>query len=244
MVIFPYFFTSHLDFSGGKKSENRFTPLDRNSVTVSLHETSSLTLGFFRLQGCDFSTVTSSNASKASSYASSSSSSVGGNAGGIGKVNGYSTSTTSCANQKGVNGTATFSSATTGNGSAQVPKGVPPVCPVNASETSSGGQRLSYAQVAQHHKEKSELERQHAAAAAAAAAVVATPAAVVTSPSTAVNSHHNVSNSATTNVAQPTAATTPAAKTQTTAANSSTNATSFSDSEKKDSAHTQSTKSK
>ncbi|XP_065214449.1 la-related protein 4 isoform X2 [Planococcus citri] len=227
------------------------------------------------------STLSSSNASKSNSYANSSnsnsSSSSSGGAGstvsagsGAGKLNGCSTNATSaCPNQKAVasgsvNGTATsFSSAASGGGasgsnssstgSSQVPKGVPPVCPANAnSETSSSGQRLSYAQVAQHHKEKSEIEKlqQNAASATAAPVTAATTPAAATSNATAsatsppataaaaVNSHP-VTNSANTN-SQPSPS---ASKTTHVAGvSNSTNATSFVDNEKKDGVHTQSTK--
>lgn len=155
---------------------------------------------------------------------------------GSGKVNGFASP--SSQNQKGVNGSNAFSgsgnsssssssSCSNSSSSGPIPKGVPPICPVSTSTSSSGGQRLSYAQVAQHHREKFEMEKQLQS--------IVTP-----QPTSTANSHHNnVSNSATVNNQPPVLTN----KSHGTNTSISTNVSSFSDNDKKDnSAHSLSLK--
>lgn len=189
----------------------------------------------------------------------SSSSSSSGAISGAGKMNGFvplasqsqkgascSNSLSGAGNNNGVSGT---SGSAAGGGSA--PKGVPPICPVNVAAASSGGPRLSYAQVAQHHREKSEMEKQlqttsstttttTTAAAGGGTAVAATTATAAaapvttSSPSSAAATSHSgsVSNSATTTNNTPSVSTSKTHGSST--ATSSTNVSSFSDNDKKD----------
>lgn len=164
------------------------------------------------------------------------------------KVNGYVASSS----QKNANGTSGFDGLATnsvnsnsgGSGNGSLPKGVPPVCPTNTLTSSGGGPRLSYAQVAQHHKEKSEMEKQlqHVISTATTTMSSTPPLSSSSSLSTpSANSHHNsVVNSVTVNTATSvTAATTTMSSTVKSLgnnANTSTSNTSFSDNDKKDNA--------